>query len=73
MIFDIPTIETERIILCPLTLDDAKDFVAEHALENYASGRVIEKCGLVFDRYSEYTKFDGSKTFKAKVYKMTLK
>lgn len=63
----------KRMIKYVIENHNAKDFVAEHALENYASGRVIEKCGLVFDRYSEYTKFDGSKTFKAKVYRMTLK
>ena len=32
----------------------------------------MEKCGLVFDSYSEYTKFDGSAAFKAKVFRMKL-
>ena len=45
---------------------------ADHAVDNPASGRVMEKCGLKFDHYGEYTKIDGSKTFKAKYYKMEL-
>lgn len=39
----------------------AKRFVAEHAVENLASGRVMEKCGLHFVRYCEYTCFDGTR------------
>lgn len=38
----------------------AKRFVAEHAVGNPASGRVMEKCGLHFVRECEYTKFDGT-------------
>lgn len=45
---------------------------ADHAVDNPASGRVMEKCGLEFDHYGEYTKLDGSRTFKAKYYKMEL-
>ncbi len=51
---------------------NAKEFVSEHAVDNPASGRVIEKCGLAFEGYSEYTKFDRSRTFKSKVYRMKL-
>jgi ribosomal-protein-alanine N-acetyltransferase len=32
----------------------------------------MEKCGLKFDHYGEYTKLDGSQTFKAKFYKTPL-
>lgn len=39
-----------------------------HAVENPNSGRVLQKCGLVFTKYSEYSKFDGSVTFKCKEY-----
>lgn len=46
----------------------AMRFVAEHAADNPASGRVIEKCGLHYVRDGEYTSFDGTKTFKAKIY-----
>ncbi len=45
---------------------------ADHAVDNPASGRVMEKCGLKFDHFGEYSKIDGSKTFKAKFYKMDL-
>ena len=47
-------------------------FYANHAIANPASGRVMEKCGLTFDHYSEYSTFDGSETFPAKVWKLTL-
>ena len=46
------------------------DFQAQHAVANPASGRVMEKCGLVFDHYGEYSRFDGSETFPAKYYKL---
>lgn len=45
---------------------------ANHAVDNPASGRVMEKCGLKFHHYGEYTKLDGSKTFKAKFYTLEL-
>ena len=41
---------------------------AECAAENTASAHVIEKCGLVFKDYGEYTSYDGKKIFKAKIY-----
>ena len=50
----------------------ARDFSASHAVDNTASGRVMEKCGLMFHHYGEYSKFDGSKTFKAKFYNIHL-
>jgi ribosomal-protein-alanine N-acetyltransferase len=50
----------------------ARDFGANHATENGASGRVIEKCGLRFTRYGEYSKFDHSITFPAKFYEAHL-
>ncbi len=62
----------KRMIKYVVENHNAKKFVAEHAVDNTASGRVIEKCGLVFDGYSEYTKFDGSKSFRSKVYQMKL-
>ncbi|MBR4362778.1 MAG: GNAT family N-acetyltransferase [Ruminococcus sp.] len=48
----------------------AKRFIAEHAADNPASGRVIEKCGLRYVRDGEYTSFDGKRTFKAKIYEL---
>ena len=49
-----------------------RDFEAEHAAANPASGRVIEKCGLIFDHNGEYGRFDGSEVFPAKYYRMHL-
>jgi ribosomal-protein-alanine N-acetyltransferase len=46
------------------------NFGANHAIDNPASGKVLEHCGMHFDHYGEYTRFDGSETFKAKFYKM---
>ncbi len=83
-----PVLETERLILRPMTVEDAeaakkmieyahevhgiKTFVSNHAVDNPASGRVMEKCGLKFDHYGEYSTFDGKETFKAKFYKLVL-
>ncbi|QSX07003.1 GNAT family N-acetyltransferase [Sedimentibacter sp. zth1] len=50
----------------------AKDFSANHAIDNPASGKVMEKCGLKFLKFGEYSKFDQSQTFKAKFYKAHL-
>ncbi len=49
-----------------------KDFVSNHAVENPASGRVMEKCGMTFSHFGEYTTFDKSQTFPAKFYKLHL-
>ena len=50
----------------------AKIFAAHHAVDNLASGRVMEKCGLTFRHCGEYSKFDGSETFRAKFYRLEL-
>lgn len=49
-----------------------RDFCASFAIDNPASGKVMEKCGLHFEHYGEFTKDDGSATFKSKYYKMHL-
>ena len=41
---------------------------AECAAENTASAHVIEKCGLVFKGYGEYSSYDGLKTFTSRIY-----
>ena len=46
---------------------------AEHHIDNIASGRVMEKCGLKFESYDEHSKRDGSVTYKVKNYRMHLK
>lgn len=50
----------------------ARDFCASFASDNAASGRVMEKCGMHFDHYDEFTKADKSATFKSKYYKLHL-
>lgn len=50
----------------------ARDFCANHAKANTASGNVIKKCGLQFDHYGQYSRFDGSETFDAVCYIMHL-
>lgn len=39
----------KRMINYVYSEKNAREFVSEHAVENHASGRVIEKCGLTFD------------------------
>lgn len=51
---------------------DARDFCCNHANANTASGNVIKKCGFHFDRYGQYSRFDGSETFEASFYIMHL-
>lgn len=41
---------------------------SEHAVDNPRSGKVMEKCGMKFERFGEYSKLDGSETFKAMIY-----
>ena len=43
---------------------------AECAAENTASAHVIEKCGLRFVGYGEYSGYDGKKTFRAKIFEL---
>ena len=50
----------------------ARDFTAEHAVANPASGSVLGHCGFVYDRDITYSKHDGSETFPAKFYKLHL-
>ena len=47
---------------------EVKSIVGQFADENVKSKRVMEKLGMQFLKDSEYTKLDGSATFKAKVY-----
>ena len=42
------------------------------AVDNNGSRRVMEKLGMTFYEDTEYTKLDGSETFKAKTYKKVL-
>lgn len=44
-------------------------FCSSHAEPNAASGRVMEKCGLAFAEYGEFSKLDGSCKMRSKVYR----
>ncbi len=46
----------------------ATGFIANHAVDNPASGRVMEKCGLHFDHLGQYASFDGQRIFPARFY-----
>jgi len=50
----------------------ARDFCACHVTANAPSGNVIRKCGFSFDRYGQYSRYDGSETFDASFYVMHL-
>ena len=49
-----------------------RDFTAQHANANPASGNVIRKCGFQFDHYGQCSRFDGSETFEASCYTLHL-
>lgn len=46
----------------------ARDFIARHANANKASGNVIIKCGFQFEKYGQYSRYDGSEIFEASYY-----
>lgn len=48
---------------------ELKALEGEFAKENNKSRRVMEKLGMEYNRDSEYTKMDGSRTFKSEVYR----
>lgn len=49
-----------------------RSFTANHAVDNPASGRVMEKCGLRFDHTGSYSTFDGAETFPSRWYRLDL-
>lgn len=48
---------------------ELKILEGEFAKENNKSKRVMEKLGMKYNRDSEYSKMDGSRTFKSEVYR----
>ncbi|HIT02296.1 MAG TPA: GNAT family N-acetyltransferase [Candidatus Enterenecus merdae] len=48
----------------------ARVFLAEHAMDNPASGRVMEKCGMVRVGTGTYAKLDGSQRFATWRYRL---
>lgn len=51
---------------------NARDFKACHATANTASGNVLRKCGFQFEKYGQYDRYDGSKTYDATFLSMHL-
>lgn len=43
-------------------------FLARHANENPASGKVMEKVGFIYQKDGSYTSFDGKRSFESKEY-----
>ena len=58
-----------RIIEYACSKFDIPSIAGTFALENGGSRRVMEKLGMTFYEDTEYTKLDGSATFKAKTYR----
>lgn len=50
----------------------ARDFFARHANENKASGKVMLKCGFQFEKYGQFSKYNGSEMFAASYYRLHL-
>ena len=48
---------------------EIKEIYGTFAAENNGSRRVMEKLGMTFFEDCKYTKFDGSRTYKAKTYR----
>jgi len=62
-----------KIIDFARTEYDVKKITSTFAIDNPKSGRVMEKLGLTYLCDCEYSKFDGSATFKAKKYQIIYK
>lgn len=61
--------EAERAIIEHIrSVRGIRELQGEFAVDNGGSGRVMEKLGMSFLQDTEYTKWDGSATFKAKIY-----
>ena len=61
--------EAERAIIDYVnSIRPIRELQGEFAVDNPGSGRVMEKLGMSFLKDTEYTKWDGSATFKAKIY-----
>ena len=59
----------EKIIEYGRSKFDIKIIDGEFCVDNYGSRRVMEKLGMSYYQDAEYTKLDGSETFKAKLYR----
>lgn len=52
---------------------DVSQLFATHAVDNAASGRVLEKIGFIYQNEGMYSSFDGSRNFRSKEYRLDLK
>ena len=59
----------EKIIEYVRSRFEIKMIEGEFCIENYGSRRVMEKLGMTYYKDAEYTKLDGSETFKAEIYR----
>ena len=59
----------EKIIEYARSKYDVHIIAGTFAVGNYGSQRVMEKLGMSYYEDTEYTKLDGSETFKAKTYR----
>jgi len=66
----IATEAMKELLSYVMSICEVKVIEAEHAVQNPASGRIMEKLGLKYVRDGEYRKFDGSETFPSKVYRI---
>ena len=62
----------EKIIEYGRSKFDIKIIDGEFCVDNYGSRRVMEKLGMSYYQDAEYSKLDGSQTFKAKLYRKVL-
>ncbi|GEM_PF-2803310 len=62
----------KKIILFAKEELGANEMFAKHAVDNVASGRVLEKLGFIFRGTGTYKKFSGSETFNCKEYVLRL-
>lgn len=61
--------EAEKAIIAHVnSVRPIRELQGEFACDNGGSGRVMEKLGMSYLMDAEYTRWDGSATFKAKVY-----
>lgn len=49
-----------------------KEFIAKHAVDNPASGAVMQKCGFIYEKDGITIKFDGVTTHQSKCYRLKL-
>lgn len=50
----------------------ARQLFATHAIDNVASGKIIEKIGFIYQNVATYSSYDGSKKFQSNEYLMNL-